>query len=106
MPTVAELADTYRALQAKRTDLDRRITALPPDDIDGRDILMSELEPVVDQMHDMVHQLSRVRAHDNAGLRLKAAVIIDIRKGHDPDTLIALAVSLAYDVADVLASVP
>jgi hypothetical protein len=101
MPTVAELADTYHALQAKQTELDQRIINLPDDD-DDRDILMSELEPVLSEMHDAVHQLSRVRAHDVAALRSKAAVIIGISRD-DPDAL-ALAISLAYDVADVLGS--
>ena len=103
MPTVAELADTYRVLQAKQTDFDRRITALPLDDLEGRNIFMAELEPVMTDLHDTVRQLSRARAHDVAALRSKAAVIVGIGK-QDTDLLAELALSLALDVEDVLGS--
>ena len=73
MPTIAELADAYRVLQAKQTELDQRLTALPIDDIEGRDALMAELGPVVTDLHETVRQLSRARAHDVAALRSKAA---------------------------------
>ena len=106
MPTVTQLADAYRVLKAQQTDLDRRIIGLPPHDIEGRDTLMADLEPVLTDLHNTVRQLSRVRAQDAAALRAKAAVIIDIGKDYDPEVLVALAVSLAYDVADVLGSSP
>ena len=101
MATVAELANTYCILQAKQTDLDRRITALPLDDIEGRSTLMAELELVMTDLHDTVRQLSRVRARDVTALRSKAAVIVGIGK-QDIDLLAELALSLAHDVEDVL----
>ena len=103
MPTVAELAGASRVLQAKQTELDQRFTALPIDDIEGRDALMAELGPVVTDLHDTVRQLSRVRAHDVAALRSKSAVIVGIGK-QDIDLLAELALSLAHDVEDVLGS--
>jgi hypothetical protein len=104
VPTVADLAAAYRVLQARRADLDRRITSLPPDDVEGRDMLMADLEPVLTEQHDTLRQLSRARAHDVAALRSKAAVIIGVEPADDPDVLMALARSLAYDVAEVLGS--
>ena len=103
MRTPAQLTDTYRILQAKQTDLDRRITALPLDDLEGRNTLMAELEPVMTDLHDTARQLSRVRAHDVAALRSKAAVIVGIGN-QDIDLLAELALSLAQDVEDVLGS--
>lgn len=103
MRTPAELTDTYRILQAKQADLDRRITALPLGDLEGRNTLMAELEPVMTDLHDTVRQLSRARAHDVAALRSKAAVIVGIGK-QDTDLLAELALSLAHDVEDVLGS--
>jgi hypothetical protein len=103
MPTIAELAGAYRVLQAKQAELDQRVTALPIDDIEGRDALMAELGPVVTDLHDTVRQLSRVRSHDVAALRSKAAVIVGIGK-QDIDLLAELALSLAHDVEDVLGS--
>jgi hypothetical protein len=99
--TPAELTDTYRTLQAKQADLDRRITALPLADLEGRNKLMAELEPVMTDLHDTVRQLSRARAHDVATLRSKAAVIVGIGK-QDTDLLAELALSLAHDVEYVL----
>jgi hypothetical protein len=103
MPTIAELAGAYRVLQAKQTELDQRVTALPIDDFEGRDALMAELGPVVTDLHDTVRQLSRVRSHDVAALRSKAAVIVGIGE-QDIDLLAELALSLAHDVEDVLGS--
>ena len=100
---VAELANTYRVLQAKRTDLDRRVGILPLDDLEGRSILMAELDDVMTALHDTVRQLSRVRAHDVAALRSKAAVIVSIGE-QDSDLLVKLALSLAHDAEDVLGS--
>jgi hypothetical protein len=100
MPTVAKLADAYRTLHSKQTELDRRITALPSDDIEDKDLLMEELADVVTDLHDTVLQLSQVRAADVAVLRSKAAIIIGI--GERDDDLLALALSLAYDVVEVL----
>ena len=99
MPTVAELADVYRSLNRRLSDLDRRIIALPHDDIEGKDVLMEELAVVQEDLHDTVRQLSLVRAENVAALRSKAAIIIDIA---EDDGLLALAVSLAYDVVDVI----
>jgi hypothetical protein len=104
MATIAELADAYRVLQAKQTELDQRFSALPIDDIEGRDALMAELGPVVTDLHETVRQLSRARAHDVAALRSKAAVIVGIGK-QDTDLLAELALSLAHDVEDVLGSI-
>lgn len=103
MATVAELANTYRVLQAKRNDLDRCVTALPVDDLEGRSIMMAELEALMTDLHCTVRQLSRVRAQDVAALRSKAAVIVGIGK-QDTDLLAELAVSLAHDVEHVLGS--
>jgi hypothetical protein len=103
VPTVAELTDTCRVLQAKQTDLDRCIIALPRDDLEGRNTLMAELEAVMTDLHDSVRQLSRIRAHDVAALRSKAAVIVGIGK-QDTDLLAELSLSLAHDVEDVLGS--
>lgn len=100
MPTVTELAGRYRVLLRKQTDLDRRIIALPSDDIDDKDLLMEELGSVVEDLHATVRQMSQVRAADVAALRSKAAIIIGI--GERDDDLVALALSLAYDVVDVL----
>ena len=104
MPTIAKLADAYRELKAQQTDLDRYITALPLDEIDGRDALMADLEPVLADLNDTVGKLSRTRAHDAAALRAKAAVLLVIGTDYDPEVLVALAVSLAYDAAEVLGS--
>ena len=107
VPAVTELTDTCRVLFRPRqwTDLDRRlpIIALPRDDLEGRNALMAELEAVMTDLHDSVRQLSRVRAHDVAALRSKAAVIVGIGK-QDTDLLAELALSLAHDVEDVLGS--
>jgi hypothetical protein len=98
MPTIAELADLYRTMHSKQTDLDQRITALPRDDIEGKDALMDELETVVETLHDTVSQLAQMRAVDATALRTKATIIIGIGE----DDLTALCRSLAYDVVEVL----
>jgi hypothetical protein len=64
---------------------------------------MAELDGVMTDLHDAVRNLSRVRAHDVAALRSKAAVIVSIGK-QDTDLLVKLALSLAHDVEDVLGS--
>jgi hypothetical protein len=100
MPTLGELADVYSTMHGKQTELDRRIAALPIDDIDGKDAVMDELKTVVETLHKTVSQLARTRAADTAALRTKAAIIIGIGE----NDLSALCRSLAYDVVDVLES--
>ena len=50
MSTIAELANQYFKVDAIRSALDRRITALPDDDIEGKETLMAEIEPVPDDL--------------------------------------------------------
>ena len=64
---------------------------------------MAELEPVMKDLDVTARQLSRVRAHNVAALRSKAAVIVGIGE-QDTDLLAKLALSLAHDVEDVLGS--
>lgn len=98
MPTITELADAYRKMHKKRTDLDRRITALPIEDIDGKDTLMDEMEYVVVTLHDIARQVASLRAGDTAALRAKATILI----GTSEDDLTTLCRSLARDVVDVV----
>jgi chlorite dismutase len=98
MPSVVELSSVYHTFNDERINLDRRISALPDDDISGRDVLLVEMESVMSHLLDTERQLAATRATDLAGLRAKAEVVI---MAHRDDTS-ALALSLAKDVSQTL----
>jgi hypothetical protein len=98
MPSLLELSSAYHTFNDERIDLDRRISALPEDDIAGRDVLLVEMDSVVLHLIDTERQLAATRAADSAGLRAKAEVII---MAHRDDTS-ALALSLAEDVVTIV----
>ncbi|MDR3533126.1 MAG: hypothetical protein P4L90_21520 [Rhodopila sp.] len=105
-PLELPLWDAYRALNDQRIDIDRRMTALPPDD-PGRDILWQGLEPVLANLRDVVGQLARTPATQIPELRAKAAVLATLLRSDDPDggpvipepERSALALSLTDDIA-------
>ena len=100
MPSVLELSSVYHSFDDERIDLNRRISALPDDDIAGRDVLFVEMAAVMSHLIETGRQLAATRATDLAGLRAKAAVVI---MAHRDDTS-ALALSLAEDVSQTFSS--
>jgi hypothetical protein len=91
----AQLTDAYRAIDARRIDLDQRMIALPPDDIDGRDVLMVELESVLASRQDTLHQLALAQPQTLAELRAKASILLALC---EQDDLSELARTLAQDI--------
>jgi hypothetical protein len=92
---ITQLIDAYRAIDARRIDLDQRIIGLPPDDIDGRDALMVELKSVLASRQETVHQLALAQAQTSAELRAKASILL--AQG-EQDDLAELGRSLAQDI--------
>jgi hypothetical protein len=100
------LPDAYRALNERRRDIDRRITALESDD-PARAVLWQELETVLGELRAVVDNLAKSPAADLSELRDKAGVLASLlragRTGEGPtfpeDDHVALALSLTDDVA-------
>jgi hypothetical protein len=100
------LDEAYRALNNRRIELDRRIASLPPDD-PAREELWQSLQPVMDELRQVVAGLAGSPAADLPGLQAKAAILAGLLKaednGHDPiipgSERNALALSLTNDIA-------
>lgn len=92
---ITQLANAYRAIDARRIDLDRRLTALPPDDMNGRDALMVELGAALAIRQDTLHELTLIQSQTLAELRLKASILLALV---EQDDLSELARSLAQDI--------
>ena len=98
---ISALCDTYLTLNGKRTELDRRLMALPADDQE-RDMLWDELEAISLQLPAIAAELAALPAQDPAGLRAKAAVLALLLQlpGTDSPALGPEATALAVSVAD------
>src|ERR1700733_15120395 len=100
------LDEAYRALNNRRIEFDRRITSLPPDD-PAREALWQSLQPVMDELRQVVADLTGSPAAELSGLRAKAAILAGLLQAEDNgrDPIIpesernALALSLANDIA-------
>jgi hypothetical protein len=100
------LDEAYRALNNRRIELDGRITSLPPDD-PAREALWQSLQPVMDELRQVVADLTGSPAADLSLLRAKAAILAGLLQAEDNgrDPIIpesernALALSLANDIA-------
>lgn len=100
------LDEAYRALNNRRIELDGRITGLPPDD-PAREALWQSLQPVMDELRQVVADLTGSPAADLSLLRAKAAILAGLLQAEDNgrDPIIpesernALALSLANDIA-------
>jgi hypothetical protein len=100
------LDEAYRALNNRRIEFDRRITSLPPDD-PAREALWQSLQPVMDELRQVVADLTGSPAAELSGLRAKAAILAGLlqaeNNGRDPiipeSERNALALSLANDIA-------
>jgi hypothetical protein len=106
VPEGLPLAEVFSLLDARRLDIDRRMTSLPPDDL-AREGLWQELESVLEKLREVVSKLAKSAAADLPELRAKAAILaLLLRPGHDgsgpsipePER-VALALSLTEDVA-------
>ena len=82
-------------LRVRRTDLDQRMITLPPDDIDGRDALMVEVETVLASRQNTLHRLALAHPQDLAELRAKASILLALG---EQDDLSEFARSLAQDI--------
>lgn len=103
--TVSELASDYLVLNAKRQDLDRRINALPNDDITGKDVLMDEMATVLNDLGNVALQLTAAEATNVEEMRAKATVVIDLRDFETmAESAAALGVSLAKDMVKLAGS--
>jgi hypothetical protein len=100
------LDEAYRALNNRRIEFDRRITSLPPDD-PAREALWQSLQPVMDELRQVVADLTGSPAAELSGLRAKAVILAGLLQAEDNgrDPIIpesernALALSLANDIA-------
>jgi hypothetical protein len=92
---ITRITEAYRAIETRRSDLDQRMSALPPDDVDGRDALMVEVEMVLASRQDTLQQLVLAHPEDLAELRAKASILLALG---EEDDLSELARSLAQDV--------
>jgi hypothetical protein len=106
VPGGLPLAEAYRLLDARRIDIDRRITSLTPDDR-AREELWQELESVLEKLREVVSKLAKSPATDLLDLRAKATILASLlRPGDDganpiipePER-VALALSLTDDIA-------
>jgi hypothetical protein len=105
-PDVIALCAAHSQSNHLLSDIDRRITALPPDD-PALDILWQELEAALSSQREVVSSLTNTRATDVAQLRAKAAVLAALLRSGDaggypvvPErTVMALALSLTDDFA-------
>jgi hypothetical protein len=104
------LPSSYRALNAQRIDIDRRMAVLEPDD-PTRDTHWQELEAVLVRLRAVVSDLAVSPARDFSALRDKADVLAMLLRPEAPgggpiipeDERTALALSLTDDVARLLA---
>jgi len=102
-----ELYETYRALNDVRIDIDRRLMALPADDV-RRDTLWQELETVIGRQSDLATRLAATPATEASVVRAKASVLSLILSTGDPDPkatapeVTTLALSLAHDVVGLI----
>ena len=92
---IRQLTDAYRAVDARRIDLDQRMSALPPDDIEGRDLLMTEMGSVLASRQDTLRRLALAQPQTLAELRAKASILLALG---DQDDVSELAKSLARDI--------
>jgi hypothetical protein len=92
---IAQLTDAYRATDARRIDLDQRMGALPPDDVEGRDLLMTEMGSVLASRQDTLRRLALAQPQTLAELRAKASILLALG---DQDDVAELARSLARDI--------
>ena len=92
---IAQLTDAYRATDAQRIDLDQRMGALPPDDIEGRDLLMTEMGSVLASRQDTLRRLALAQPQTLTELRTKASILLTLG---DQDDVSKFARSLARDV--------
>jgi hypothetical protein len=109
VPEGLPLAEVFSLLDARRADIDRRITSLPPDDL-AREELWQELESVLEKLREVVSKLAKSAAAGLPELRAKATILaLLLRPGYDgagptipePER-VALALSLTEDVARLL----
>ncbi|MGD0104705.1 MAG: hypothetical protein ABSC06_11780 [Rhodopila sp.] len=106
IPPELSLAEAYRILDDRRSDIDRRIASLAPDD-PARDILWQELETVLLKLRELVNGLAKSQATHWPELRAKANVLATLLRAGNPgggplipeDERSALALSLTEDVA-------
>ena len=92
---ITQLTDAYRTIDARRIDLDQRMSALPPDDIEGRDLLMMEMGSVLASRQDTLRRLALAQPQTLAELRAKASILLALG---DQDDVSELARSLARDI--------
>lgn len=107
-PETAALYSTWRKLHEQRLDLDRRTIALGLDS-SGGDLLWQKLEDVLSKLRDTTAQLAKTSATQLIDIRAKAEVLVMVLSADDggdaqivpDDTIRALALSLAKDVASL-----
>jgi hypothetical protein len=106
VPEGLPLAEVFSLLDARRADIDRRMTSLPPDAL-AREELWQELESVLEKIREVVSKLAKSAAADLPELRAKATILALLLRlacdGAGPTIpepeRVALALSLAEDVA-------
>ena len=106
VPEGLPLAEVFSLLDARRADIDRRMTSLPPDDL-AREELWQELESVLEKIREVVSKLAKSAAANLPELRAKATILALLLRPEcdgagptipEPER-VALALSLAEDVA-------
>lgn len=106
VPIGLPLVEAYRLLDDRRTEIDRHMTGLAPDD-PARDILWQELEPLLLKLREVVRSLAQSQATQLPEVRAKADVLATLLRagGLDGGPVIpeseraALALSLTEDIA-------
>jgi hypothetical protein len=98
-------AEAYRLLDARRIDIDRTMTGLPPGD-PARDELWQELESVLEKLREVVIKLAKLPAADLLALQAKATILSALLQPEGrlgpiiPEAeRVALALSLTQDIA-------
>jgi hypothetical protein len=95
MVMIEQLTNAYRAIDARRIDLDQRLIALPPDDMNGSDELMVELGAVPASRQATLCQIALTPSETLAELPLKASILLAMG---EQDDLREIAQSLAQDI--------
>jgi hypothetical protein len=106
VPERLPLAEAFSLLDARRMDIDRRMTSLPPDDL-AQEELWQQLESVLEKLREIVGKLAQSTATDLRELQAKATILaLLLRAGQDgarpiiPEAQrVALALSLTEDIA-------
>jgi hypothetical protein len=109
VPEGFQLAESFTLLDARRGDIDLRMTSLTPDDPAWNE-MWQELESVLEQLREVVSKMAKSPAADLLELRAKATILASLlRPGDDGGGAIARErerVALALALTDDIARLP